>query len=46
MKSLSAGKPVVTANKAAEHGSELFNLAIINNTRIYYEASWPAVFLF
>ena len=41
MKSLSAGKPVVTANKAliAEHGSELFNLAIINNTRIYYEAS-------
>ena len=41
MKSLSAGKPVVTANKAliAEYGSELFNLAIINNTGIYYEAS-------
>ena len=41
MKSLSVGKPVVTANKAliAEYGSELFNLAIINNTGIYYEAS-------
>ena len=41
IKALSIGKPVVTANKAliAEHGNELFNLAKINNTGIYYEAS-------
>ena len=40
-KSLSLGKPVVTANKAllAEYGDELFKIAKKNNTGIYYEAS-------
>ena len=40
-KSLSLGKPVVTANKAllAEYGDELFKIAQKNDTGIYYEAS-------
>jgi len=40
-RALSAGKPVVTANKAllAEHGSELFAAAEQSSADIYYEAS-------
>jgi homoserine dehydrogenase len=40
-KALSAGKSVVTANKAllAEHGPELFELAAQKNLGLYYEAS-------
>lgn len=38
---LTAGKPVVTANKAliAKYGAELFALAAEHNTEIYFEAS-------
>jgi homoserine dehydrogenase len=41
LRALSAGKPVVTANKAllAEHGSELFAAAEQSSADIYYEAS-------
>lgn len=39
-RSLSAGKPVVTANKAllAEHGAELMDLAQSKKTDLYFEA--------
>lgn len=38
---LSAGKPVVTGNKAllAAHGRELFDLARVNNAELLFEAS-------
>ena len=38
---LEAGKPVVTANKAllAEHGAEVFGLAVSKNTEIRFSAS-------
>ncbi len=40
-RSLEAGKPVVTANKAllAEHGADLFDLAERRGTDVYFEAS-------
>lgn len=42
--SLSNGKDVVTANKAALalHGDEIFQFAAINNRSVYYEASVAA----
>ena len=41
MAALEAGKPVVTANKAllAEHGSDIFGLAVSKNTEIRFGAS-------
>jgi homoserine dehydrogenase len=38
---LKNGKTVITANKAliAEHGPELFEVALANNSRIFFEAS-------
>ena len=40
-KTLAAGKPVVTANKAllSAHGEELFAMAELHRTNLYYEAS-------
>jgi len=41
LEALKKGKPVITANKAllADHGAELYKVALENNTGIYYEAS-------
>jgi homoserine dehydrogenase len=41
LQALTAGKPVVTANKAllSAHGEELFEVAQQNGTNLYYEAS-------